>query len=100
MAEVLGTAATATLVRRAMRRAALKEPGLKDVTIDLTGFDYQYSLPDSWRENGNEQASWGLKLVLQQLRLLLIELTGLVVVRRLERIPSLRRLGMISGEPT
>ncbi|MEX2552629.1 MAG: hypothetical protein WD627_06475, partial [Actinomycetota bacterium] len=98
LCDILGTAATATLVRRAIRRAASNGAELDGVNIDRAAFDYHYSHPDSWHERGNEQASRGLRLLVQELRSLLVDMTGPVVVRRLDRIAPLRRLGMTMGE--
>lgn len=96
MTEVLGNAATATL----LRRAAPGAPALAGVAIHRTAFDYQYSLPNAWEEKGNEHALRGLRSLCQELRLLLVEMTGPVMVRRLERIPALRQLGMTLEEET
>lgn len=98
MTDVLGTAATATLMRRAVRRAATTEPALEGVTFGRIGYDYQYTLPGRWQEKANEDALRCLRLVIVELRVLLIEITGPVVVRRLERIPDLRELGMSMKE--
>jgi hypothetical protein len=98
LADVMGTAATATLLRRAIRRAASSAPMVDGITIVRTQFDYQYSLSESWHQKGDELALQGLRSLIKELLLLLVEMTGPVVVRRLERIPALRHLGMTLGE--
>ena len=71
LVEVLGTAATATLIRRAATRVAVMTP---EAAIEVVE-------PDD-----------------RELALLLRELTGPVVIRRLERIAPLREAGLSFGE--
>lgn len=100
LSDVLGTAATATLIRRAARRAARRRPALAGLTIHRNGLGYQYAAPNRWHHAGDGSGADDLRLLLRELRLLLLEMTGPVVVRRLERIPPLRRLGMTLEEQT
>ena len=93
LADVLGTAAAATLFRRAIKRAASHLSG-ELVNVVRNGPDYGYRLPETWRQPGNEEALSALRAVVAELRLLLIELTGPVVVRRLARLASFRKLGI------
>ena len=94
LADVLGAAATATLMRRAIKRAASRVPRPGSVIVIRNGPDYEYRLPEAWRQQGNEEALSELRMVAVELRLLLIELTGPVVVRRLARLASFRKLGI------
>ena len=94
LADVLGTAATATLVRRATKRAAPRIPPSESVIVIRNGPDYEYRLPEAWGQPGNEEALSALRVVVVELRMLLIELTGPVVVRRLARLASFRKLGI------
>ena len=48
IAEVLGTAATAAIVRRAAGRAAPESPELVDVVIRRETLEYRYTLPHAW----------------------------------------------------
>ena len=48
IAEVLGTAATAAIVRRAAGRAATDSPELVDVVIRREKLEYRYTLPHAW----------------------------------------------------
>src|SRR5688572_4495473 len=50
LAEVLGTAATAAIIRRAAGQAAEVSPELVDVVIRLENLEYRYTLPHSWSE--------------------------------------------------
>jgi len=95
LADVLGTAAAATLLRRAIKRAAAHDPSVEGVIVVRNGPDYEYRLPETWRQpQANEEAFGALRRVAIELRMLLIELTGPVVVRRLARLASFRKLGI------
>jgi hypothetical protein len=94
IADVLGTAATATLLRRAIKRAASKTPWPEPITVARNGLDYEYRLPETWKQPGNEEAIDALRVVAAELRVLLVELTGPVVVRRLARLAAFRKLGI------
>ena len=48
VADVLGTAATAAIVRRAASRAATESPELADVVIRREKLEYRYTLPHAW----------------------------------------------------
>jgi hypothetical protein len=90
MADVLGSAATATLVRRSVKRAATRRLDLDQVRISRNGFDYSYALPDAWR-NSHPEAVVSLRELARELTPLLVELTGSVIVRRLAAVPELHR---------
>ncbi len=94
LADVLGTAATATLLRRAIKRAASQTSWSEPVIVARTGLDYEYRLPETWKQAGDEEALGALRVVAAELRVLLVELTGPVVVRRLGRLASFRKLGI------
>lgn len=94
LADVLGTAAAATLLRRALKRAAAHISSAEPVIVVRNGPDYEYRLPEAWKQPGNEEALNALRGVAVELRMLLIELTGPVVVRRLARLASFRKLGI------
>jgi hypothetical protein len=95
LADVLGTAATATLLRRAALRAARHSPELAALVISRAKLEYRYALPPAWAD-GSERATLALRALVAELRPLLEELTGMVVVRRLERIRELRERGIVS----
>lgn len=92
LADVLGTAATATLLRRAIKRAASQNSCSEPVTVARNGLDYEYHLPETWKQPSNEEAVGTLRVVAVELRVLLVELTGPVVVRRLARLAPFRKL--------
>ena len=98
LADVLGTAATATLLRRAIKRAASQNSWPESITVARNGLDYEYRLPETWKQPGNEEAIDVFRAVAAELRVLLVELTGPVVVRRLSRLAPLLKLGIDFSE--
>ncbi len=95
VAEVLGTTATATLLRRAAQRAMPRSPELADFAILRTDTGYTYTLPRAL-VGKLEHTPVALRELVGELRPLLAELTGQVVVRRIELIPALRERGILS----
>lgn len=98
---VLGTGATATLLRRAARRAARHRPDL----AQLSGFDvireemtYRCVLPPSWSGNDEGSVQALAYLVQEELYPLLEELTGPVMIRLLERQPELARSRIVGAQ--
>jgi hypothetical protein len=99
LADVLGTAATAAVMRRAIKAAAPRTSWSESVTVARKGLDYEYRLPETWMQPGNEEALSALRIVAAELRALLVELTGPVVVRRLARLAPFQEHGIdFSGE--
>ena len=95
MAEVLGTTATAVLVRRAARRATAHWPVLQQLVIHQDGLAYQFRVPETWQEGSNPEALAALRALGQEVCHLLHVMTGAVVIRRLARLMPLRRYGII-----
>src|SRR5687767_14770594 len=52
LVDVLGTAATATILRRSIKRAARCAPPLTELAIVRVDFDYSYTIPKPWLEDG------------------------------------------------
>jgi hypothetical protein len=101
LADVLGTAAAALLLRRAIQQAALRAPRPERVVIARQGLEYGYRVPETWKQAGNDEAVDALRVVAAALRVLLVELTGPVVVDRLGRLEPLRKWGIeFSDEAT
>jgi hypothetical protein len=94
LADVLGTAATATLLRRAIKQAAARIAWSEPVVVARNGLDYTYRLPEAWKQPGNDEVVDVFRIVAAQLKLLLIELTGPVVVARLGHLAPLRKWGI------
>jgi hypothetical protein len=90
LADVLGTATAATLLKRAARRAATRSPQLARLVIQRDGLLYGYTLPPEWNhESGGMPA---LQELVTELRPILIELTGQVIIRHLDQFLELREL--------
>ena len=100
LADVLGTAATATLLRRAIKAAASKTSWSEPVVVTRNGLEYEYRLPETWKQAGNEEAVGALRVVAAELRVLLVELTGAVVVARLGRLAALQKSGINFSDET
>lgn len=98
---VLGTAATATMFRRAARSAGKNRPELVELqgfAVARDGLDYVVELPPSW-SGGDAGCLQALGyLVREELCPLLVELTGPVVIGLLERHPELERIIGQRGE--
>jgi hypothetical protein len=86
LAEMLGTAAAAAIVRRAAARAV---PQLLDLLVVRESLEYRYTLPREWSHAGPT----ALRPLVAEMGQLLVELTGTVVIGRLERLPELRTCG-------
>ena len=90
LADVLGTATAATLLKRAARRAATRSPELAGLVIQRDGLVYGYTLPPAW--NLKSEGTPALRELVTELRPILIELTGQVVIRHLDQFLELREL--------
>lgn len=89
LADVLGTPAAAVLLRRALKRAVVAAPELGGLAIRREDLGYGYTLPVAWEADAPEPMA-SLRALVIELRPLLVELTGPVVVRRLARIPEIQ----------
>lgn len=90
--EILGSAATAMLVRRSQKRAVTQHPDLQALRILHTNYEYRYELPPSW--TAGQAGLESLRALARELQPLLIELTGSVVTRRLAAVPELTNNGI------
>ena len=94
LADVLGTAAAATLLRRAAQRACSRSPELRTLAITRENLEYRYTVPSVWKAPAPLALS-GLCELVRELWTLLVDLTGSVVVNRLAQIPELRERGIV-----
>jgi hypothetical protein len=92
LAEMLGTAATAAIVRRAAARARAVSAELVELDIVRENLEYRYTLPRAWSQQADSIA---LRLLASEIGKLLLELTGTVVIRRLEQTAELRAGGLL-----
>jgi hypothetical protein len=90
MSDVLGPTATAVLLQRSARRAAAQQPELEQLVIIRDAFAYTYRLPPAWTED-RSQPGEAFHHLARELSVLLSELTGPVVLRRLRDVELLRR---------
>lgn len=86
MADILGSAATAAIVRRAARRAARTHPVVAELAVGRKSFTPDYTIPSSWSAPSSAAAAAEFQAFLDELTLLLRDLTGAVVLRRLARL--------------
>jgi hypothetical protein len=101
---VLGSAATATILRRAAKRAKASAPqldGIDGFEVVRQGFDYKYELPPSWYTPDSDVALGAFNyLISEHVRPIVVELTGVVGVGLFERISEeLARQRGAAGEP-
>ena len=94
LADILGTAAAATLLRRAAQRAAATSAELTALEITRVNLEYQYKVPVAWTEP-SAQPPEALFLLVAELWKLLKDLTGSVVVNHLEHVTELRECGLV-----
>jgi hypothetical protein len=94
LADVLGTAAAATLLRRAAQRAAPLWAELAALSIRREALEYRYAVPPAWKDPALDPPQALCELA-RELWVLLAELTGSVVVNRLAQIPELRDRGIV-----
>ena len=99
LADLLGPTATATLLKRAARRAVARSPELAELIIVRQGLAYTYTCPTGWsgRSVGTPPA---LRELIGELRPLLIEMTGPLVIKHLEQFRELRELLLLAAGGT
>ena len=78
-----------------MRRAMPHSPELDDFAVTRTDAGYSYSLPRAL-VGKVEHTPVALRELVGELRPLLVELTGQVVVRRIQQIPEFQERGILS----
>ena len=93
LADLLGTAAAATLLRRAAMRASSRSPDLSGLSIKRDGLAFRYSCPPAWNDPSSGVPP-ALRELVAELRPLLIEMTGQIVIQHLEQILELRERGL------
>lgn len=92
IADILGTAAVAAIVRRAAQNAAVEHPELVDLVVLRENLGYRYTLPTAWSKTTQVglRGQGTFRVLVAEMGRLLVELTGTVVISRLEQIPELR----------
>lgn len=99
VADLVGTAATAALLRRALKRASARQPELAALVLRNEGLGYAWVLPAAWHDPERRDAVEHLRrLVLDDLHPLFRELTGPVIARRLAQATELVEAGLAGEE--
>jgi len=88
LVDVLGPATTATVVSRAARRALPLSPELNEIVITRVDREFFCVVPRSFDRAGGPPEA--LRVLVDEIRLLLEQLTGQVVLRHLDQLPKLR----------
>jgi hypothetical protein len=96
LVDAIGPTATATLLQRSLKAAASAGADVDGVVIRREQFSYTYKLPAGWHSDGTMPIE-SLRRIGQSLVPLLVELTGVVVVRRLAEVPGLARCGVLGN---
>lgn len=94
LTDVLGSATTATLLRRSRNNLVPRLPELEDLRIDRRGLEYGYTLPESWKDVSTTSME-ELRQLVDELGPLLVQLTGSVILRKLAAIPAFSRNGIV-----
>jgi len=88
LVELIGTAATAAVLRRAIHRALPRRPELSSLVIKRVDDQYGYAVPACFAPPSGPPPA--LCEIGGELRVLLEELMGQVALRQLDRVPELR----------
>lgn len=90
LSDMMGSSATATLLRRAAKHAAQRHPDLHQLVITRPTFEYEYIVPDAWETL--PCSTEGFRSLVGALKPLLVELTGGIAINRLRTIPGIEDL--------
>jgi hypothetical protein len=93
LTDVLGSATTAALLRRSAKALQARRPQATPLKISRVGLAYTYELPPEWRRE-TPGALASLRDLVDELRPILMELTGEVVLRGLDRIDAFKAEGI------
>jgi hypothetical protein len=94
LSDLLGSATTATLLRRSKNAVARRVTAAGQLVIDRDALEYRYTLPPSWSQPTGDGIEVICALV-DELRPLLMELTGATILDQLDRIAGFRDNGIV-----
>ena len=92
LVDVLGSAAAAALLRRAAKQARPRLPELEHLEVVRERWGYRYRAPPEWRQRSLQDTPALRELIVSELCPILHDLTGPIVLRRLEAVPELEEL--------
>ncbi len=99
LVSLVGTPATAALVRRGVKRATARSGDSAWPVVRREGLEYSFATPDDWKDPARRDAVDQLRaLVREDLDPLFRDLTGPVIARRLSRVPALVGAGLAAEE--
>jgi hypothetical protein len=84
LSDCLGTAATAIIMRRGRKALLSAWPQIGELSIEREGLEYSYRTPDGWNFRSDESLEL-LRALTMELGPILLELTGMVMIRRLSK---------------
>jgi hypothetical protein len=94
LADVVGSATTATLLRRSKNALARRNHGVDELQISREGLEYRYRIPGAWKQHTDETLAV-MRSLAAELTPILMELTGDVILRRLDGIAAFRAGGVL-----
>lgn len=89
VAEVIGSAATAVLIRRAIKRAARQYPSLDDLTVELQEFLYQLRIPEHWDAPPDAETAEAIRALIAAFTEIARQLSGEILIRHISRLAVL-----------
>lgn len=89
LAEVVGTAAAAVLLRRAVKRAAAVHPALHELAIEFGEFRYGLRPPESWHAPPDSATVEAVNGLIAALCEIVEPLSGDILIRRVDRVALL-----------
>jgi len=98
LVDMMGTAAAASVLRRSVKRACLRLPELEELKIVRDGWEYSCVTPRSWERAHPSDIPAFAEMLHNDLYPILRELTGPIVLRRLQRVPELADIGLDAPE--
>ncbi len=97
LSDLLGSATTATLLRRSRNALARRSPGVAELQIDREGLEYRYTVPASW-SNPEGDGLDSVRDLVSELRPLLMELTGALILNQLDANPQFAESGIVFSQ--
>ncbi|HVT09915.1 MAG TPA: hypothetical protein VHO67_20775 [Polyangia bacterium] len=94
LSDLLGSATTATLLRRSKNAVARRLPSVGELAIDRERLEYRYTLPPAWAHAAGDGIAV-IRALVDELRPLLMELTGAMILDQLDRVAGFHDNGIV-----